>query len=140
ETANVDRPEIEGWLTVGDPFGKRHAGAAAGRDAEGVKASAHKDAANLGRLAEDEIAIRREAFRAVDEFLDARPLHSRNPADGELEQRLEMLEVIFEKLELKAVGKAVRGPRFRIGLIAAHHQPAYLLFPITETVRVAQRR
>src|SRR5262249_52296398 len=140
ETAKIDRPEIEGWLTVGDPLGECHPGAAASRDAERIEACTHEDAAHLGRLPEDEVAVGSEALGAVDELLDARGLHGRNTADGELKQRLEMLEVIFEKLELKAVGKAVRGPRLRIGLIAAHHEPAYLLFPIGEAVRIAQRR
>src|SRR5262249_56618228 len=58
ETANVDRPEIEGRLAFGDPLGKRHASAPAGRNAEGVKASADKDAAHLRSLAQDDIAIR----------------------------------------------------------------------------------
>src|SRR4029453_7659536 len=33
EAANIDRPEIEGWLALGDPLGERHASATAGRDA-----------------------------------------------------------------------------------------------------------
>ena len=51
-----------------------------------------------------------------------------------------MLQIVVEKLELEAIGKAVHGPRLGVGLIAAHHQPADLLLPIGETVRIAQRR
>jgi hypothetical protein len=67
-----------------------------------------------------------KAFRAIDELLDTRRLHGRNAAYGELEQRLEMLEVVFEKLELEAIGKPIDGPRYRVRLIAAHHQAARL--------------
>ena len=140
EAANVDRPEIEGWLAFGDPLGERHAGPAAGRDAEGVEAGADKDAAHLGGLAEDEVAIGREAFRPVDELLDAGSLHGRHTTGGEFEERLEVLQVVVKKLELEALGKAVHGPRLGIGLIAAHDETAHLLLPIGETVRIAQRR
>ena len=110
EAADVDRPQIEGRLALGDPLGERHAGAAAGRDAEGVEAGADKDAAHLRRLAEDEVPVGREAFRSVDELLDAGRLHGRNAAGGELEERLEVLQIVVEKLELEAVGKAVHRP------------------------------
>ena len=40
EAADVDRPEVERRLAAGDPLGQRPAGAAGGRDAEGVEAGA----------------------------------------------------------------------------------------------------
>ena len=58
EAADVDRPDVEGWLAFGDPFGQRHARAAGRRDAEGVEAGADEDAARLGRLADDPVAVR----------------------------------------------------------------------------------
>ena len=109
-------------------------------DAEGVEAGADKDAAHLRRLAEDEVPVGGEAFRSVDELLDAGRLHGRHAAGGELEQRLEMVEIVLEQLELEALGQALDRPRLGIGLIAAHHQAADLLLPIGETVRIAQRR
>ena len=51
-----------------------------------------------------------------------------------------MLQIIFQKLELEIIGKPVRGPRLGIGLIAAHYQAAHFLFPIGETIGIAQRR
>ena len=110
-------------------------------DAEGVEAGADKDAAHLGRLAEDEVAVGREAFRPVDELLDARRLHGRHAAGGELEQRLEMIEVVFEQAGTRnRLGKPVDRPGLGVRLVAAHHQAADLLLPIGETVRIAQRR
>jgi hypothetical protein len=58
EAANIDRPEIEGRLALGDPLGERHAGATCGRDAERIEAGADIYAANLGSLAENEVAVR----------------------------------------------------------------------------------
>src|ERR1041384_1057558 len=112
EAVNIDRPEIEGRLALGDPFGERHAGTTSGRDTERVEPGADIYAANLGSLAENEVAIGREAFRAIDELLDARRLHGRNAAYSELKQGLEMLEVVFEKLELEAIGKPIDGPGY----------------------------
>ena len=71
EAADVDRPEVVGRLAARDPLGERLAGAAAGRDAERVEAAADVEALELGRLAEDEVAIGREALRPVDQLLDA---------------------------------------------------------------------
>jgi hypothetical protein len=51
-----------------------------------------------------------------------------------------MLEVVFEKLELEAIGKPIDGPGYRVRLIAAHHQATDFLFPIRETIWIAQRR
>ena len=62
EAADVDRPEVERRLAGRDPLGERLAGAAAGRDAERVEAGADVEAAQLRRLAEDEVAIGREAL------------------------------------------------------------------------------
>ena len=140
KAADVDRPQIVGRLALGDPFGEHHAGAAAGRDAEGVEAGADKHAAHLRGFAEDEVPVGREAFRSVDELLDAGRLHRRDATGGEFEQRLEVLQIVFQKLELEIVGKAVHGPRLGIGLVAAHHQPPDLLLPIGEPVGIAQRR
>ena len=140
EAADVDRPEIVRRLALGDPFGEHHAGAAARRDAEGVEAGADIDAAHLGGFAEDEVPVGGEALRAVDELLDAGRLHGRHAAHGELEQRLEMLEVVLEQLELEILRQSFACPRLGIGLVAAHHQPADLLLPIGEPVRIAQRR
>ena len=124
EPPDVDRPEIVGRCALRDPLGERHAGAPACRDAERVEASADKDAAHLGSLAEDEISIRRETLRPVDELLDAGGLHGWHTAGGKLEQRLEMLQIVVEKLKLEIRGKAVFGPWLWIGLVAAHHQAA----------------
>ena len=61
EAADVDRPEIERRLAGRDPLGERLAGAAARGDAEGVEAAADEEALQLRRLAEDEVAVGREA-------------------------------------------------------------------------------
>src|SRR3546814_3234981 len=73
-----------------DPLGERLPGAAAGGDAEGVEAGADEEVRQLRRLAEDEVAVRREAFRAVDELLDAGGLQRRHSAERQLHELLEV--------------------------------------------------
>ena len=63
-----------------------------------------------------------------------------NATSRQLEQRLEVLQIVVEKLELEAIGKAVHGPWLRIWLIAAQHQTPNLFLPIGEAVGIAQRR
>ncbi len=140
EAADVDRPEVVRRRAVDDPFGQRHARAATAGDAEGVEAGADEKARDLGRLAEDEVAVRGEALGAVDELLDAGGLERGDAAEGESHHRLEVVEVAVEQGEVEAVGDAGLGPGLRVRLVAAHHQAADLLLVVGEPVRVAQRR
>ena len=110
KAANIDRPEIVRWLALGDPFGEHHAGAAARRDAERVEAGSDKDAAHLRRFAEDEVPVGGEAFRSIDELLDAGRLHGWHATGSEFEQRLEMLQVVLKQLELEIDREGRRWP------------------------------
>src|SRR6185437_362158 len=60
EAPDIDRPEVHGRLAGGDPLGQRAPGAAGAGDAEGVEAGAHVEVSHFRRLAEDEVAVRRE--------------------------------------------------------------------------------
>ena len=140
EAADIDGPQIVGRLAAGDPFGQRLAGAAAGRDPEGVEAGADEEADAFRRLAEDEIAVRGEALRPVDQLLDAGRLQRRHAAQRLFHHRLEMVPVLVEQREVEAVGNAVIGPGDRVRLVAAHHQPADFLLVVGQAVGVAQGR
>ena len=107
-------------------------------DAEGVEAGADEEVPHLGRLAEDEVAVGREALGAVDELLDAGRLQRRDAAEGELHDRLEMVPVVLEELEGEVVGDAALGPGPGVGLVAAHDEAADLLLVVGEAVGVAQ--
>ena len=76
-----------------DPLGQRHPGATAGGDAERVEAGADEEVLQLRRLAEDEVAVRREALRAVDQLVDAGGLQCRHPAHRQFHRRREVVEV-----------------------------------------------
>ena len=104
EAADVHRPEIERRLAVGDPFGERHAGAARRGDAEGVEAGADEEIAHLRRLAEHEIAVRREALQAVDHLLDAGRRQRRDAPERQAHDRLEMIPIVGQKAKGEILG------------------------------------
>ena len=140
EPPDVSRPEIERRRAFHDPFGERHSRAAPGCDAEGVETRADKDVAHLGRLAKDEIAVRREALRPVDHLLDADVAQGGHAPESLLHDRLEMVPIRLQKLKLEILRQWVGQPGPGIGLVAAHHQAADLFLPVGQPVRIAQRR
>ena len=105
-----------------------------------LKPAPTKKPSHLRRLAEDEVAVRREALRAVDELLDPGLLQRRHAAERQLHDRLEMVPVAVEQLEVEALGNAALRPGHRVRLVAAHDEAADLLLVVGEPVRVAQRR
>ncbi len=98
-----------------DPFGQHPARAAAGGDAEGVEARADEHVGAFRRRAEDEVAVRREAFRAVDHLLDARRFQRRDAGDGLFHVLLEMIQIVVEQAEfpvVRHIAQSVQGCGF----------------------------
>ena len=140
EAADVHRPQVARWLTVHHPFGERHAGATAGRDAKCIEARADEDVSHLRCLPEDEVAIGREALGTIHELLDAGRRERGHALERLLHDRREMVPVGIEQRELEIGRQAAGRPGNRIRLVAAHHEAADLLLKIGEAVRIAQRR
>ena len=138
KTADVHGPEIEGRRPLGDPFGKRHSGPAARGNPERVEACTDKEPRLFRRLAEDEIAIGREALGAIDQLLDTCRLQGGHTRQGAFHHRREMVEIAVEQLEGKRVGRAVDCPGDRVGLVAAHNEAADLFLPVGQPIGVAQ--
>src|SRR3546814_18395621 len=76
----------------------------------GVEAGADEEVRQLRRLAEDEVAVRWEAFRAVDELLDAGGLQRRHSAERQLHELLEVIEVGIQQGVVEARRDAVDRP------------------------------
>src|SRR3546814_6810834 len=93
-------------------------------------AGADEEVRQLRRLAEDEVAGRREAFRAVDELLDAGGLQRRHSAERQLHELLEVIEVGIQQGVVEARRDAVDRPGNGIRLVAAHDEAADLLLVI----------
>lgn len=144
ETANVDHPEIERRFAAHSPFGQHPARAAASRNAECIEACTNKHVGAFGRLAENEIAVGREALRPVDHLPHARFTKRGHTLDGLRHVLFEMIEIIVEKLELELVGhvtaRQAGHPALRVRLIAAHHQTAHLFLEVDAPIGVAHGR
>src|SRR6185369_400395 len=80
EATDVDIGEVAGRLAADDPFGDQPARASGVGDARRVESGADEEVAQLGRLAEDEVAVGSEAFGAVEEHLDPGRLEARRAA------------------------------------------------------------
>ena len=105
-----------------------------------VEARGDEERAQLGRLAEDEVAVGREALRAVEEHLDARRLEARRAPHRRRHQRLELLPVLVQELELEGRRDRVDSPRLGLRLEAAHQQTADLFLVVDAAVGIAQHR
>src|ERR1700682_4185661 len=67
EPPQVHLPEVEAGLAIDDPFGHRLAPPTGAGDAVGAKARCDKEPADA-RLTENELVVRREGFRSIDQF------------------------------------------------------------------------
>ena len=140
EAADVDVPQVERRLAVDDPLGDELAGAAGIGDAGRVEAGAHEVSRELRRFAEDEVAVDGEALGSVEQQLHLGRLEAGRAVDRVLHQHLEVIPVLGQQLELEAVGDRVDVPRLRLGLEAAHDEPADFLLVVEVAVRIAYHR
>ena len=139
KAADVDGPQIIGRFALGDPFRQRHPCPTARSDAERVKPRTDKAIRQLRRLAQDEIPIRRKAFRPVEQLLDPCLGQGGHAGDGVVHELFVMVPVGGQGFKVKARRYPALGPQFRVGFIPAPHQPADLFFPIGQPIRIAQR-
>ncbi len=140
EAADVHVPQVVGRLAADHPFGDQPPGPAAVGDAGAVEAGADEVAAQLGRLAQDEVAFGREALRAVEQHLHRRRLQAGRAVHRVLHQRLELLPVLVQQLELERVRDGLHPPGFGHRLETAHQQATDLFLVVDEAVGVAHHR
>ena len=138
EAADVYRPKVERGRALGHPFRQRHARPPARGDAKGVEPGPDEQVPLFRRLAQDEVAIRREAFRPVDQLLDPGGFQRWHPADGQVHELPEMIEVRGQKLEVEPFGDSLHRPGHRVRLVPAPDKPADLFLPVGQPVGVAQ--
>ncbi len=140
EAADVDIPQVDAGLAADDPFGEQPARAAGVGDAGGVEPGGDEEAAAVRRLTQDEIAVGRETLRPVEELAHLRGLETRRAMDRSPHQRLELIPILGQQLELERFGDAARAPGLRHRLEAAHEQAADLFLVIDEPVGIAHHR
>jgi hypothetical protein len=140
EPPEVHVPDVEPRIALDDPVGHDPSHAAGSGDAVGAEAARHEEAADLRRLAEDELAVGGEGLGPVDQADDLRAADRRHPMDGALHQGREALPVRRQQLMVEVGRDPVESPRRRRALVAPGHQPPDLLAEIHEVIRVAEHR
>ena len=140
DAPDVDVPEIHRRMAVDDPVGEHLAGAARRLDADRIEAGGDEQVADFRRLAEEIAVIGREALRPVEEQLDAGLPENRDAANGGLEQRLDMLQILGQLVEGEALGNPVHAPGLGDRLEPADQQLAGVLLEVGASIRVAQHR
>jgi hypothetical protein len=137
EAADVDVPQVDRRLAADDPLRDELSRAAGVRYAGRVESGADEIASELGRFAENEVAIGREAFGAVEQQLYFCRFEAGRAVHGVLHQDLEVVPVLGQELELEDIGKRIHIPRLGLGLEAAHHETADFLLVVEKAVGVA---
>ena len=126
--ADIGLPEIERRRALGDPLGQRHASPARRDDADRVITGRHPVAAQFRCLAQIVSVVRRKALRAIEKRMHTRRLEKRHPVHRLFEDRLEMLEILGQAVELEVFGDAIHAPGLGLGLEGAqHHFPCVFL-------------
>ena len=93
----------DGRLALDDPLGEGAAGPTGRGDPDRVEAGCDEEAGQLGRLAEEELVVGREALGSVVELADPRLRERRDPVHRTVHQDLEVLPVLVEQRELERV-------------------------------------
>ena len=139
EAPRVHLPGVEARQALDDPLRDELAHAAGARQPVRAEPGGDPEAAHVGR-AEDELAVRGEGLRPVDEPDDLCVLEVGDAHDRVLHQLLEAVPVLFEQLAVEVRGDAVETPRRGLALVAAHDQPARLAAEVDEERGVAHGR
>ena len=139
ETARVHLPDVEAREPFDDPLCDELPHAARAGQPVRAEAGSDPEPAQLGRP-EDELAVRGERLRAVDEADHLGLAELRHADEGVRHQLLEPIPVLGEQLAVEVRRDPVQPPRRRVALVAAHHEAAGLAAEVDEQRRVAHRR
>ena len=139
EATRIGCQHVDARLAFDDPFGQLPAGAAGGRDAEGV-AFIEPHIALKARRADQRRAVRRVGNGTVDDVLDAAVLKRRDPLDRCLDVRQETVEIPLEEALAEPVRHPVGKARGCAMLVGTEDPAHALLAQIVGLVGLAQHR
>ena len=139
ETSRVHLPGVESGPAVHDPLRDEPAHPARARKAVRAEAGGDPEAAHL-RRPEDELVVRGESFRSVDQTDDLRVSNGRCPHYRVGHQRLEPIPIRLQEPSVEVGRYAVQAPRCGIALVAAHDQAAGFGPVVHEQRGVSHRR
>ena len=137
EASDVRLPEIHGRAVRDDPLREGPPRSARRRDATRAEARPDVVAAHLGRFAQDEVVVRREALRPVHQETDLGRLERGHPLDGIAHEDLELAPVFRERSEAESLGDTLHAPGLGPGIEAAHEESRHLFLEVDVAVAIA---
>ncbi len=137
---DVHIAQIEGFLPVLHPLRQRHARAACRLDADGIEPGGDPDIIHLGGLTEVIGIIGGETFGTIEKGVYPRLRQQRQPFDGHLKDRLEMVEIFGQLVKLETHGDALQRPWLGDRLKRTKQDFARILFVIGVFVGDTQHR
>ena len=118
--ADVHVPQIHGRVAVQHPVGQHLACATGGLNANRIEPGGDKQVAHLGRFAQQVAVVGREALGAVEKQVDAGFLQRGRAVHGRSQQRLDVLQVIGQRVEAEGFGNALHAPGLGYGFKPPH--------------------
>ena len=140
ETAQIHPPDVDRRAPLQNPLGHHLADSAGAGDPVSAEAGGDEEAANVRRLAHDELAVRCERLGAVDQGDDFGSANGRHARNRLLHEIAEPLPVRRQELVGEIGRDPVEAPGRRRALVPAHEQAADFLTEVHEPVGIAHRR
>ena len=109
---------------------KRHARPARRLNADRIEPGRDPDVIHLRRKAEVIGIVGGKAFGAIEERVNPRLAQHRHAVDGPFQDRLEVVEILGQLIEFKAVGNARHAPGLGVRLEGAKHHLARVFLVI----------
>src|SRR5207249_8048591 len=132
EATQIHAPDVDRGAPLEDPLSHDTADAACARDSVSAESGGDEEAAHVRRLAQDELAVRRERLGAVDQRDDLGAADGRHARDRLLHQVTESLPVRRQQLVGEVWRDPVEPPRRGRALVAAHEESPDLFTKVDE--------
>ena len=137
---NVDISQVHRRATVANPFRQHLAGTTTRGNTHRVEARGHEQILHFRRFAHVIAIVGGEAFRAIEEQLNAGVCQLRHATHGVVQNRFEVVVVFRQRVEAEVLRDALHAPRLGHRLEAAHENLAGIFLVVRAFVLHAQHR
>src|SRR4030042_5784427 len=136
QSSNIQAPDVETGSPLNDPFGHHLAYSSRRSNSMGAEASRHEEVFPFCSLSHDEISVRSESLRAIEQGDDFSFADGGYPFHRQDRKRLKMFIIGFEKFLSKISGNPVQGPWNGIMFVSSHNESTHLFTKIDQKIRV----
>src|SRR4030042_682249 len=136
QSSNIQAPDVETGPPLNDPFGHHLAYSSGRSNSMGAEASRYEEVFHLCSLSHDEVPVRREGLRAIEQGDDFSLADGGYPFHRQGRKRLKMLVIGFEEFLGEIPGNPVEGPGNRIMFVSSHTWSTQLFTKIDQEIRI----